>query len=188
MTAILGRQTGNRCRDPSDETSGAKPQRTQCLRVCRRTFINSMRSITGGHVFSWSEDNGESWSIPEMAPLRRDGSPSDVCLQTRNLGCLNRHTINVPRWQTPLVSTVTALGVIAKLERSLYQAYCYGSCTFIGDRAVLSYMHTRLWKSCNGSRTSPITTTCPSCRCFGPSSHDYSSGNLPTPTPTRHIP
>lgn len=48
--------------------------------------------------------------------------------------------------RTPLAAAVSGDGGhtwhnAKLLERSLYHGYCYASCTFVGERTVLSYMH-----------------------------------------------
>ena len=108
-------------------------------------LLVTMRSVAGGQFFGWSEDGGESWSKPVRSPLRGGCSPcalrrlpdSDAVLAIWTPGYHQR---------TPLATAVSVDGghtwCNAKLlERSLYHGYCYTSCSFVGERTVLSYMH-----------------------------------------------
>lgn len=108
-------------------------------------LLATMRSVAGGQYFAWSADGGESWSRPVLSPLRGGCSPcalrwlpdSDAIIAIWTPGHHQR---------TPLATATShdggATWTPAKLlERSPYHGYCYVSCTFVGERALLSYMH-----------------------------------------------
>ncbi len=114
-------------------------------------LLMTMRTIAGGQFFSWSRDGGESWSKPILSPLsgccgpalirRIPNSPDILAFWAYGFG--NR---------TPLVSAVSSDGGltwkhIKLLEKSLYHAYGYVSCTFVRDRVILSYMHHPIFSS-----------------------------------------
>ena len=110
-----------------------------------------MRSIAGGQFFSWSSDRGETWTKPVLSPLRGTCSPAIVRRIPGTDDVLAIWT-NSYGGRTPLVSAVSSDGGMTwkhlkLLEQSCYHGYGYVSCTFVGDRAVLSYMHYPMFAS-----------------------------------------
>lgn len=108
-------------------------------------LLMTMRSVAGGQFFSWSPDEGETWSKPVLSPLRGQCSPailrripgSDDILAVWTYGYAGR---------TPLVSAVSSDGGrtwkhLKLVEQSQYHGYCYASCVFQDDRVHLAYMH-----------------------------------------------
>jgi len=108
-------------------------------------LLMTMRSIAGGQFFSWSTDRGQTWSKPVLSPLRGGCGPallsripnSDDILAIWAYGYEGR---------CPLISAVSRDGGLTwkhlkLLEQSRYHRYGYVSCTYVKDRAVLSYMH-----------------------------------------------
>lgn len=122
-------------------------------------LLAAMRTVAGGQFFSWSEDGGESWSLPALSPLRGGCSP---CAVRRLPGSDEVLAIWTPghHQRTPLATAVSGDGGrtwrhAKLLERSLYHGYCYASCTFVGERAVLSYMHYPLVDELRRFRSEP---------------------------------
>jgi len=108
-------------------------------------LLMTMRSVAGGQFFSWSEDEGETWGRAQLSPLRGSCSP---CALRRLPDSDEILAIWTPghHQRTPLATAVSAdggrtWGHEKLLERSLYHGYCYTSCTFVGNRSLLSYMH-----------------------------------------------
>lgn len=108
-------------------------------------LLMTMRSVAGGQFFSWSEDGGASWGRPQLSPLRGACSP---CALRRLPDRDEVLAIWTPghHQRTPLATAVSGDGGFSwgnekLLERSLYHGYCYASCTFVGDRSLLTYMH-----------------------------------------------
>ena len=114
-------------------------------------LLMTMRSIAGGQYFSWSNDGGESWSRPVLSPLRGTCSPAILRRIPGTEDILAVWT-NSYGGRTPLVTAVSSDGGMTwkhlkLLEQSHYHGYCYASCTFVGDRAVFTYMHYPMFKS-----------------------------------------
>ena len=108
-------------------------------------LLMTKRSVAGGQFFSYSDDGGETWSIPYLSPLRGVCSPaviehipgSDDLLAIWNYGLTSR---------TPLNSAIThddgkSWKHLKLVERSHYHGYCYTSISFIQDMVYLTYMH-----------------------------------------------
>ena len=111
----------------------------------------TMRSVAGGQFFSWSDDEGETWTKPFLAPLRGACSPAIVRRIPGSDDVLAIWTYGYGG-RTPLVSAVSSDGGLTwkhlkLLEQSHYHGYCYASCTFVGDRVLLSYMHYPMFSS-----------------------------------------
>lgn len=114
-------------------------------------LLMTMRSIAGGQFFSWSSDRGETWTKPVLSPLRGTCSPAIVRRIPGTDDVLAVWT-NSYGERTPLVSAVSSDGGktwkhLKLLEQSCYHSYGYVSCTFVGDRAVFSYMHSPVFAS-----------------------------------------
>ena len=104
-----------------------------------------MRSIAGGQFFSRSDDGGETWTKPELSPLRGRCAPAtirripgtDDILAIWNYGLAHR---------SPLVSAISSDNGktwrhLKLVEQNRYHGYCYTSLTFVGQRAYLTYYH-----------------------------------------------
>lgn len=107
-------------------------------------LLMKMRSIAGGHFFSYSEDQGETWSKPYLSPLRGIVAPGYV-------GTIPSTGDTLAIWsrgltgRTPLNSAVSRDGgetwsPVKYLDRSEYHGYGYTSVDFVGDRVVITTM------------------------------------------------
>ena len=108
-------------------------------------LLMTMRSTAGGQFFSYSTDEGETWTRPALSPLRGACSPAAIrripgtedVLAVWTYGTMGR---------TPLVSAISHDGGVTwrhlkLVEQSQYHGYCYTSITFVGSRVYLTYMH-----------------------------------------------
>ena len=107
-------------------------------------LLMMMRSIAGGHFFSYSEDEGETWSKPYLSPLRGVVAPAYV-------GTIPSTGDTLAIWsrgltgRTPLNSAISRDGgqtwsPVKLLDRSEYYGYGYTSVDYVGDRVVLTTM------------------------------------------------
>ena len=114
-------------------------------------LLMTMRSVAGGQFFSWSSDRGETWTKPVLSPLRGNCSPAVVRRIPNSDDILAVWTYGYGG-RTPLVSAISSDGGqtwkhLKLVEQSEYHGYCYASCTFVGDRVVLGYMHFPMFSS-----------------------------------------
>lgn len=108
-------------------------------------LLMTMRSVSGGQFFSYSEDRGQSWSRPFLSPLR--GACSPAAMQrvpgSDDVLCLWTYGLS---GRTPLVSALSSdAGAswrpLKLVERSRHHGYCYTSITFHGEHVLLTYSH-----------------------------------------------
>ena len=108
-------------------------------------LLMTMRTIAGGQFFSYSSDQGESWSKPYLSPLRGQCSPAAIERIPGTDDILALWTYGFAG-RTPLVSAVSSDGGITwkhlkLVEQSQFHAYCYTSITFADEKAYITYMH-----------------------------------------------
>ncbi len=111
----------------------------------RDQLLMTMRTVAGSQYFARSSDGGQSWSKAERSPLLGDCSPA-ILRQIPKTGDLLAIWTYSFASRTRLVSAVSSDGGrtwrhLKLLEQSPYHKYCYTSCTFDGDRVLLTYMH-----------------------------------------------
>ena len=114
-------------------------------------LLMMMRSVAGGHFFSYSEDEGETWSVPFLSPLRGVVAPGYV-------GTIPSTGDTLAIWsrgltgRTPLNSAISRDGgktwsPVKLLDRSEYFGYGYTSVDYVGDRVVITTMRYPLFSS-----------------------------------------
>ena len=114
-------------------------------------LLMMMRSVAGGHFFSYSNDEGETWSKPFMSPLRGLVAPGyiDTIPSTGDtLAIWSRGLTG----RTPLNSAVSRDGgktwsPVKLLDRSEYYGYGYTSVDFVDERVVITTMRYPLFSS-----------------------------------------
>jgi hypothetical protein len=147
-------KAGSHVPDPGltpQQKSGQNVNEPSLCELADGRLLMIMRSIAGGQFFSWSSDRGETWTKPVLSPLRGTCSPAIVRRIPGTDDVLAIWT-NGYGGRTPLISAVSSDGGMTwkhlkLLEQSCYHGYGYVSCTFVGDRAVLSYMHYPMFAS-----------------------------------------
>ena len=118
-----------------------------------------MRSIAGGNFFSYSEDEGETWSQPYLSPLRGVVAPGYV-------GTIPSTGDVLAIWcrgltgRTPLNSAVSRDGgktwsPVKLLDRSEYHGYGYTSVDYVADRVVITTMRYPLFSSIERFQVQP---------------------------------
>ena len=108
-------------------------------------LLMTMRTVAGGQFFSYSEDQGESWSKPYLSPLVGTCSPATIDRIPSTGDILAIFTYGYSG-RTPLMSTVSSDGGktwknMKFVEESQYHDYGYTSITFVQDRVYLLYSH-----------------------------------------------
>ena len=108
-------------------------------------LLMTMRSVSGGQFFAYSDDRGQSWSRPFLSPLRGACSPAAIqrVPGTADVLCLWTYGLS---GRTPLVSALSSDAgrswrPLKLVERSRHHGYCYTSLTFHGDHVLLTYCH-----------------------------------------------
>ena len=155
-------QSGSRVPDPeltSEQKKGQNVNEPSVAHLADGRLLMSMRSIAGGQFFSYSADQGQTWTKPYLSPLRGACCPaaiaripgSDDILAVWAYGFCGR---------TPLVSAVSSDGGttwnhMKLLERSRYHGYGYTSITFVSEYVYLTYMHYPYFASLERFRVKP---------------------------------
>ncbi len=147
-------RAGNHVPDPGLTPYQKSHQNVNEPSICELTdggLLMTMRSIAGGQFFAWSSDQGETWSKPVLSPLRGTCSPAILRRIPNSRDILAVWTYGYAG-RTPLVSAISSDGGrtwkhLKLVEQSEYHGYCYGACTFVGDRVVLAYMHFPMFSS-----------------------------------------
>ena len=127
----------------------------------------TMRSVSGGQFFAYSEDRGQSWSRPVLSPLRGACSPAAIQRVPGTADVLALWTYGLCG-RTPLVSALSSDAgrswrPLKLVERSRHHGYCYcyTSITFHRDHVLLTYCHPiPSWPDYGAWRSSPATSTC----------------------------
>ncbi len=114
-------------------------------------LLMTMRTTAGGQYFSYSSDEGATWTRPALSPLRGACSPAAIHRIPRTGGILAIWTYGFAG-RTPLVSAVSQDGGntwehLKLIEQSQYHGYGYTSITFGADKVYLTYMHYPLFQS-----------------------------------------
>jgi hypothetical protein len=141
-------QVGRHVPDPEltdEQKRGQNMNEPSICELADGRLLMTMRSIAGGQFFSWSSDQGETWTKPVLSPLRGACSPAILrCIPDSNdvLALFTYHYGN----RTRLLSAVSDDGGLTwrhlkRVEQSEYHGYCYASCIFVDDRVLFSYMH-----------------------------------------------
>lgn len=108
-------------------------------------LLMTMRSVAGGQFFSYSSDEGYTWSKPYLSPLRSACSPASLFRIPGTDDILAIWTYGYAG-RTPLVSAIShdcgkSWEHLKLVEQSQYHGYDYTSITVAKDRIYLSYMH-----------------------------------------------
>ena len=141
-------QSGHHVPDPGLTNEQRRGQNVNEPSICELAdgrLLMTMRSIAGGQFFSWSSDQGETWTKPVLSPLRGACSPAILRRIPDSDDVLALFTYHYGN-RTRLLSAVSADGGLTwrhlkRVERSEYHGYGYASCIFVGDRVLFSYMH-----------------------------------------------
>lgn len=109
-----------------------------------RLFM-TMRSVAGGQFFSWSSNQGETWTKPVLSPLRGTCSPAILRRIPGSDDVLTLFTYHYGG-RTRLLSAISDDGGLTwrhlkRVEQSEYHGYCYASCIFVDGRVLFGYMH-----------------------------------------------
>ena len=147
-------KAGRHVPDPGltpDQKSGQNVNEPSLCELADGRLLMTMRSIAGGQFFSWSSDEGETWTQPVLSPLRGTCSPAILRRIPATEDVMAVWTYGYSG-RTPLVSAISSDGGktwkhLKRLEQSQYHGYCYTSCIFQDDRVHLSYMHFPMFTS-----------------------------------------
>jgi len=139
---------GNRVPDPGLSESEKRGQNVNEPSICELAdgrLLMTMRSIAGGQFFSWSADQGRTWTKPVLSPLRGACGPAIVRRIPGSADILAIWAYGLGG-RTPFVSAVSSDGGktfkhLKLLEQSLYHSYGYVATAFDQGRLHLAYMH-----------------------------------------------
>jgi len=119
-----------------------------------------MRSVAGGHFFSYSADRGESWTKPFLSPLRGMVAPPYLTAMPGSGDLLAIWTRGMSS-RTPLLSAVSkdcgkTWSPVKLLEQSEHFGYGYTSVDFAAGRALITTMRYPLFSSLERFQVEPL--------------------------------
>ncbi len=122
-------------------------------------LIMMMRSMAGGHFFSYSSDSGETWTKPYLSPLRGTVAPPYIGSIPATGDLLAVWTEGLTG-RTPLNSAVSKDGgktwsPVKLLDQSEHYGYGYTSVVFVNGRAYITTMRYPLFASLERFQVQP---------------------------------
>ncbi|MDA0658478.1 MAG: sialidase family protein [Planctomycetota bacterium] len=107
-----------------------------------------LRTGLGGQYQAISADGGETWSEATLSALRGTAAPIAIerIPKTGDLLAIWNHDVGSPRSRTPLTAAIsrddgTTWEHFRNIEDADDDGWAYPSCTWVGDRALVTYFN-----------------------------------------------